>query len=263
MGLLAQKCHSSWRIIDGHSVFASCQSSHEPLLKLFLSPVGLNAMLSQLMFGYVVYVLWRILKQHRRVALLILILCPVVVNNVAASAIDPRFKKALDQQTHRSKLYQKDLQQLQTRSHQQIDQYADEARSATGVKQPNTGCTGKCPSFTPTPDVVPPLQVCMSFSVPLQVWKDLNEDLIRHNGVFVVKGLPNNSFQAFAEKVLEFRKLGITAPIQIDPKLFERLNVKHVPLFIVHDEDEPHIVSGTLTVPYVMDLMHIKIGEGR
>lgn len=124
---------------------------------------------------------------------------------------------------------------------------------------PNKGsCKGKCPSFQPTSEFDPSLQVCMSFSVPIQVWKDLNEDLIRHQGVFVVKGLPNNSFKAFAAKVLEFRKQGITAPIRIDPKLFERIKVNKVPLFVVNQNDETHTVSGTLTIPYVMDLMHIK-----
>jgi type-F conjugative transfer system pilin assembly protein TrbC len=127
----------------------------------------------------------------------------------------------------------------------------------------NGTCKGKCPSFQPTSDFEPSLQVCMSFSVPIQVWKDLNEDLIRHQGVFVVKGLPNNSFQAFAERVLAFRKQGITAPIRIDPKLFDRLKVNQVPLFVVKKKDETHTVSGTVTIPYVLDLRHIKIGGGK
>jgi len=184
-------------------------------------------------------------------------------------AVKEQKNKAVEKDVHKlheiaeknAKLYEKDVRQMEAPISQEALAEAQTIVDEDDASHANKGaCKGKCPSFKPTPDNEPHLQVCMSFSVPIQVWKDLNEDLIRHQGVFVVIGLPNNSFQAFAGKVLEFRKQGITAPIRIDPKLFERVKVNQVPLFVVNQNDETHTVSGTVTIPHVMDLMHIKTG---
>ena len=192
------------------------------------------------------------------------------VHTAIQQAVNVQKNKAVEkdvQMLHKSakkkaKLYEKDVRRLKAPISQEALAEAQTIIHGEGASNANkASCKGKCPSFKPIPDSEPSLTVCMSFSVPTQVWKDLNEDLMRHHGVFVVNGLPNNSFQAFAEKVLEFRKQGITAPIRIDPKLFERLKGESGATVVVKQKDETHTVSGSLTIPYVLDLMHIKIGE--
>lgn len=294
MGVATQKCQATAQIIDEKMVFVACTSQLASWGGVLSSPVGLNAVLSVVMLGYVMHVLWQLkfwrfnfwgfnllrlnLWRFKWFRWSLVMIGLFAQERVASSykdgyaalqqAVKEQKNKAVEKDVQKvyeiakknAKPYEAQVRQLRTAPSQEalveaqtIIHVQDDASNAN-----KASCKGKCPSIKSIPDSEPSLQVCMSFSVPIQVWKDLNEDLIRHQGVFVVKGLPNNSFQAFAAKVLEFRKHGITAPIRIDPKLFERLTVNQVPLFVVKKQDETHTVSGTVTIPYVMDLMHIK-----
>jgi type-F conjugative transfer system pilin assembly protein TrbC len=281
MGVVTQKCNATAQMIDEKMVFVACTSQLASWGKVLCSPVGLNALFSVMMLGYVMYVLWQLKFWRYKWFRWCLVLIGLWAHeNIANPNKDAHTAMQQAVKEQKNNAVEKDVQTLHEIAEKNAKRYEKDVRH---LKDPiskaalaeaqsilhghrsshaNKGaCKGKCPSFTPTPDKEVALQVCMSFSVPTQVWKDLNEDLMRHHGVFVVKGLPNNSFQAFAEKVLEFRKHGITAPIRIDPKLFEQLKVNQVPQFVVKQQDETHTVSGTLTIPYVMDLMHIKTGE--
>jgi type-F conjugative transfer system pilin assembly protein TrbC len=285
MGVATQKCQATAQIIEGKMVFVACTSQLASWGKVLCSPVGLNALLSVVMLGYVIGVLWQLkflrlnLWRFKWFRWSLVMIGLFAQESVASSHKDGYAAIQQPVSAHKPKSYEADAQDLCVASESKAKHYETEARQLEASpsksalveaqtvihnhpsSHPNKGfCNGKCPSLQPTSEFEPSLQVCMSFSVPTQVWKDLNEDLIRHHGVFVVKGLPNNSFQAFAGKVLEFRKHGVTAPIRIDPKLFDRLTVNQVPLFVVKQKDEMHTVSGTLTIPYVMDLMHIKTG---
>lgn len=285
LGHLSQKCQGTAHIVDGKMVFAPCALQLASWSKVLCSSVGLNAVLSAAMLGYVMYILWQLkfwrlnLWRFKRFRWSLILINLLIQDSAASPHKDvhtaiQQVAKAQGPQNYASdaqdlcdaseieaKMYEAQARQLGTvpskAALSEAQRVIHDHRSSSGNKG---ACKGKCPSFQATPDIEPALQVCMSFSVPTQVWKDLNEDLIRHQGVFVVKGVPNNSFQAFAGKVLEFRKHGITAPIRIDPKLFEQLKVNQVPLFVFSEKDETHTVSGTLTIPYVMDLMHIKTG---
>lgn len=285
MGVVAQKCQSTAQIIDEKMVFVACTSQLASWGKVLCSPVGLNALLSVVMLGYVMHVLWKLnllrlnLWRFKRFRWSLILISLLIQDSAGSSQRDVHAAIQQAVNVQKNKAVEKDVQTLHEIAENNAKHYETQARqlgtapSKAALAEAQTiihgqdasnankaSCKGKCLSFKPTPDNEPHLQVCMSFSVPIQVWKDLNEDLIRHQGVFVVIGLPNNSFQAFAGKVLEFRKQGITAPIRIDPKLFERVKVNQVPLFVVNQNDETHTVSVTVTIPHVMDLMHIKTG---
>lgn len=276
--LTYSKCHSMVQMIDGKAVLIPCMAGLSSGFNVLSSAVGINAVLSIAMCGYAVGVLRALRTQrykargYHRGKLLAIMLFPLW-STADASGVDAAFKKALDQQEKRAKTYdvtpiREASQQHETRYHGEAEALVKAAAASMNPANPTDGgaqapCSGKCPSFKPVPDTAPQVQVCMSFSVPSQVWKELNEDLARHEGVFVVNGLPNNSFEAFTDRVLDLRKQGITVPIRIDPKLFERFKVQHVPLFVVTQREETHTVSGTLTLPYVLGLMHIKRGDGK
>ncbi len=283
MGVVTKKCNATAQIIEEKMVFVPCAAQFDYWDRVFSSPVGLNALLSVMMLGYVIGVLWQL--QFWRFNLWrfkgfrwSLILISLLIQDIVASSqrsVNTAIQQAVNVQNN--KAFEKDVQKIRETAEKNAKLYEAQARqlgdasskSARAAAQAiidghhsshaNKGCCiGKCHSFQLTSEFEPSLQVCMSFSVPIQVWKDLNEDLIRHQGVFVVKGLPNNSFQAFAGKVLEFRKQGITAPIRIDPKLFDRHQITQVPVFVVNEKEESHTVSGTVTIPYVMNILHIK-----
>ena len=85
-----------------------------------------------------------------------------------------------------AKHYEKDVRHLKAPISQEGLAEAQTIIYDHPSSHPNRGsCKGKCSSFQPTSDMEPSLQVCMSFSVPIQVWKDLNEDLIRHQAYSV------------------------------------------------------------------------------
>jgi type-F conjugative transfer system pilin assembly protein TrbC len=275
IGLSKQKCYSVLQSIDGHIDSTPC-SLNTPILKVMFSPVGVNAILSAMMLGCVVSIVWYIQPWNRKYFLYGLFLIGLGVSENTASSdskVNISAQKIARMKT--SKKYDEAARRLYETADQKAKEYSVQAKGIGGQPSQETiseaqkaistttahsrgACKGKCPSIKSIPDSEPSLQVCMSFSVPIQVWKELNGDLMRHQGVFVVRGLPNNSFQAFAGKVLEFRKQGITAPIRIDPKLFDRFNINQVPVFVVKQKDEMHTVSGTLTIPYVMNILHIK-----
>jgi type-F conjugative transfer system pilin assembly protein TrbC len=288
MGVATQKCQATAQIIDEKMVFVACTSQLSSWGNVLRSPVGLNALLSGVMLGYVMYVLWQLkfwrfnlwrfnLWRFKRFRWGLILLSLLIQDSAASSQRDLHTAIQQAVNVQKNKPVEKDVQKLHEIAEKNAKHYEKDVRhlkapiSKAALAEVQTiihegdasnankaSCKEKCSSFKSTPDNEPSLQVCMSFSVPLQVWKELNDDLAKHHGVFVVKGLPNNSFQAFAGKVLEFRKQGITAPIRIDPKLFEQLKVNQVPQFVVKQKDEMHTVSGSLTIPYVIDLIHIK-----
>jgi type-F conjugative transfer system pilin assembly protein TrbC len=106
----------------------------------------------------------------------------------------------------------------------------------------------------------PHLLVFISFSVPEATWLSLSQDLERLDGAFVLRGLPNQSFQALAHHLLKLKERGVNAPIQLDPKKFREFNVSHVPSFVVVN-DHTHTfdkVSGNVSLQFALDLMSSK-----
>ncbi len=95
----------------------------------------------------------------------------------------------------------------------------------------------KCKSCTTliSSDSDPTLSIYISFSVPAETWKEYSDTLKQIGGVFVLRGLPDNSFEAFSNIVKKFRALGIDAPIRLDPEAFEKHNIQAVPVLILEE----------------------------
>jgi type-F conjugative transfer system pilin assembly protein TrbC len=74
---------------------------------------------------------------------------------------------------------------------------------------------------------VPILYILMSFSGPKQVWMDLWKQVDRIPFQFVLRGLPDNSFQKLAEKIKDYG-----CAVTINPELFDKFGVTAVPTFI-------------------------------
>ena len=106
-----------------------------------------------------------------------------------------------------------------------------------------------------------PITIFMSYSIPKSVWQGLwaESKALKYPIQFVIRGLPNNSFQELAKKIQEYG-----CPVNIDPTLFERYNITAVPAFVVrkkglykkhnHDQqDHDTVFLGNVSLSCVID----------
>ncbi len=99
----------------------------------------------------------------------------------------------------------------------------------------------------------------VSFSMPESLWFEMSKGLEENGGTFVLRGMPNNSFQEFAIKLLEYRKKGINAPINIDPDAFEEYQITSVPTFVLDEGRGYRKIEGNVSISYALKKLK---GEG-
>lgn len=99
------------------------------------------------------------------------------------------------------------------------------------------------------------LYIFVSLSFPDEVLKTLSRQAKTLGGTLVIRGLVDNSFKATQKRV---RELGI--PLNIDPTLFERFEVKHIPTFVLTTLKDGKIkgsfdkVTGNVSVKSALEL---------
>jgi len=115
----------------------------------------------------------------------------------------------------------------------------------------------KCPSggcFEGSPTLEDyPLIVFISFSMPEASLLSFAKELESCGGVFVVRGLPNNSFAEFFNKLNHLKELGMDAPILIDPDSFEEYEVTEVPTIVLKGEQAFDKMTGNVPVAYTLE----------
>lgn len=105
------------------------------------------------------------------------------------------------------------------------------------------------------------LMVFMSFSIPDNLWVALSKEVEKAGGIFVLRGLPNNSFQELAKKILRLKQLGVNAPIQINPKVFQQYEIQEVPCFVTISEQGLYDkISGNISLDFALNYIE-KRGE--
>ena len=119
--------------------------------------------------------------------------------------------------------------------------------TSVGSAEPPKECrAGKCSKFFVPPEDSYQAYTFMSFSVPENIWLEINEDLQKVRGAFILNGLPGNSMREFSTRVAHLRKIGITVPILIDPKKFKALGVKSVPATAIKEGKDFRLFSGAV-----------------
>ncbi len=98
------------------------------------------------------------------------------------------------------------------------------------------------------------LFVFTSFSTPIETWKEYSYHLEQLGGAFVLRGLPNNSFEELQKKILEIRKAGIRAQILLDPEAFEKYEITAVPTLILIQDSKYDKSVGNVHIPYILTL---------
>jgi conjugal transfer pilus assembly protein TrbC len=104
-------------------------------------------------------------------------------------------------------------------------------------------------------EVDSPLFVCMSFSLKDSLWIEFSKEMEKIGGIFVLRGIPENSFKELAERIFELQSKGVSVPIQIHPKLFQNYAVQLVPAIVVADEDAYDKISGNVTLKFALEKM--------
>jgi len=93
----------------------------------------------------------------------------------------------------------------------------------------------------------------MTFDLPESLWREYSTVLEKVGGAFAVRGLPNDSFIEFTKKIKELRKKGITAPIQLNPNLFEKYQVELSPTILLLDGNHADRITGTVSIDYALE----------
>lgn len=108
-----------------------------------------------------------------------------------------------------------------------------------------------CPEWK-APTEPQKLLVFISFSVPTASWIDWSKELEKRGGVFVLRGLPKNSFQLFAQKIMDLRNSGVNAPVIIDPEAFQMYSIDRVPTVVLREGEKYHKLAGNLSLEAVL-----------
>lgn len=102
------------------------------------------------------------------------------------------------------------------------------------------------------------LMVFISFSVPIESWKEWSHALEKFGGIFVLKGIPDNSFQMFLKKIIELRRAGVNAPICIDPEAYERFGIEAAPTVVALNGKEYDKVAGNIHLEAALRMFNEK-----
>ncbi len=97
----------------------------------------------------------------------------------------------------------------------------------------------------------PKFYIFMSFSIPDAIWLSLSQEMNTMQAIFVLRGLPDNSFNTFAQKIQRLKQLGMDASVQIHPTLFKKHSIDKVPTIVSSDASK---VSGAVSLHYALDL---------
>jgi conjugal transfer pilus assembly protein TrbC len=101
----------------------------------------------------------------------------------------------------------------------------------------------------------PKIMVFMSFSVPENIWLSFSKEMEKKGGIFVIRGLPENSFKSFAGMLLKLKEKGMNSAIQINPKLFREYEIVQVPTVVALEDGKHDRISGNISLSFALERM--------
>jgi conjugal transfer pilus assembly protein TrbC len=138
----------------------------------------------------------------------------------------------------------------------ELEQLKEQNKNITFGITPDLNAKKCITNFTSiASDAEIPLYVLISFSVPEETWVSLSSEMEEIGAVFVLRGLPNNSFKRLSQKIQHLNSLGVKAPIQIDPQLFTNYEISRVPSFLIIKNQAYSKVSGNISLRYALEKM--------
>jgi conjugal transfer pilus assembly protein TrbC len=96
------------------------------------------------------------------------------------------------------------------------------------------------------------IYVFVSFSMPKESIESLLKEAAKHNAVLVLRGLKNNSFKETAKIIKDFydNDKRESAGFEINPELFEKHAINHVPVFL--NTSNQNRLSGNVTLSFAV-----------
>lgn len=91
--------------------------------------------------------------------------------------------------------------------------------------------------------------VFVSASMPLAALKNLAHQARKEGAVLVIRGFIKGTLKDTANLVDE-----INFPLEIDPKLFEKYQVQHVPTLMVYEKNIWHKVTGNVEIRFAKEM---------
>ncbi|KKM65756.1 hypothetical protein LCGC14_1488070 [marine sediment metagenome] len=100
--------------------------------------------------------------------------------------------------------------------------------------------------------------IFISFSVPENTWLELDRTTSPINKIFVVRGIPNNSFEVFGKKIAALKDKGFSSFLEINPELFHKYEIINVPSFVVTNGGNFNKVSGNISLQKTLEIIEKK-----
>ena len=96
------------------------------------------------------------------------------------------------------------------------------------------------------------IYVFVSFSMPKESIESLLKEAPKQNAVLVLRGLKNNSFKETAKIIKDFydKENAESAGFEINPELFEKHAINHVPVFL--NTSNQNRLSGNVTLSFAV-----------
>lgn len=152
--------------------------------------------------------------------------------------------------------------QKQQQEHEEIQKMKDDLIAQVGLNSQNIQAHSSnrekclnCSSDQWAMVQEPKVLVFVSFSIPNRAWIDLSKELEKVGGVFVLRGLPDQSMQILASRILKLKEEGVNAPILIDPKSFLTYGIDQVPAIVISEEKAFDKVSGHVSLKFALEKM--------
>jgi conjugal transfer pilus assembly protein TrbC len=170
------------------------------------------------------------------------------------------FNKIENREKEFDQVHKQLIEELQKQEQKEVEQVKKVMTSQCGTKQQSACASLKeqclnCSSDDWTIFQDPQVLVFMSFSIPDHAWISLSQELEKMGGAFVLRGLPNQSFQALACKILKLKEQGVNAPIQLDPKSFLKFEINQVPAIVVVEKQIFDKISGHVSLKFALEKM--------
>ena len=95
------------------------------------------------------------------------------------------------------------------------------------------------------------LYIAVSLSMPESTIINLSKWVQMWGGKLVMRGLKNNSFKETIAAIEGLKEHGVA--VEINPKLFRSYDIKLVPTYVFIHEDKSDILTGNVSLRYVLD----------
>lgn len=93
--------------------------------------------------------------------------------------------------------------------------------------------------------------IFVSFSLHERNLRQIIEDARRYGAFVVIRGLKNNSMRETVQYLLR-SVMSTGQGVLVDPTLFQKFGIRHVPSFVLYDGSRYDMLSGNVTVDFAL-----------